>query len=99
MHSLVRYIFDSFAVVTIKDTVWRGLINFNIFFLKSPRLATLQKLGSFNNSGWKKRIFEKVIFSMKSKKFIYISGIIIRSFCWYQIEKVNMLIFFENLIK
>ena len=41
--------FDSFMVLTVKNTTWRiwdGLINFNRLFSKTPRLAGLPRLES-----------------------------------------------------
>ena len=71
----------------LKTLFGNGLININEFILKTLRLAGLRRLGSslFHSItvDGKKRIFEKVMFSMKQSSFVCISGIIIRIFCWY----------------
>ena len=78
-------VFDSFAVVTIKNTVWRWS-NKLILFENTKTSASTSNIVPFNNSVWKKRIFEKVMFNMKWSNFICISGIVIWIFWWYQIE-------------
>ena len=58
-------IFDFFTVVAVKSTFRDGLIN---FFLKTPTLAELPRLGSslFHSTiVEEKNIFKKVMFSMK----------------------------------
>ena len=75
----------------LKTRFGDGLINFNNFLLKTLRLAALQRLGSSmfhsmtldGKKEFLKRIFEKVMFSMKQSNFICISGITVRNFCWY----------------
>ena len=92
-------VFDSFAVITIRNTAWRWSNKlFNNFSLKTIKLSTLQKLKSnlFHSITLdeKKNYFEKVMFSMKQSNFICIPGIIIQFFCWHQIETVNVFILF-----
>ena len=65
-------VFDYFAVVAIKNTIWRCLrnyLNFNKLFIKTLRLAAIRRLGSslfysITVDG-KKNFFQKVMFSRK----------------------------------
>ena len=51
----------------LKTLLRGGLINLNIFFLKTPKLATLQKLKSnlFHSITVTEKTFEKVMFIIK----------------------------------
>ena len=67
-------VFDSFAVVTIKNTVWRWSNKLQQILFENTKTSGTLKI---RINGWKKRIFEKAMFSMKWSNFICISGIVI----------------------